>query len=377
MTVRFLDIISFITAFQLSLLAIVIISYQKGIRLSNRILSVFLMSNACLIGNYLVFRLGILSSSKVPFLYFAGHSTYLLLAPLLFIYTNILCYRDFRFKKIYLLHFIPYLLLTIFLTIRFYLRLTGAQGNFEGQISLTTVHDRLLYYGTLHLQIATYMILSFQTLHHYRAALKKLYSSIEQINLSWLLLLIISFVLMWVMDVISCILDFLSGDFERIQSILVFFSLTINFVFATAIVFKGLKYPQIFSGIEETPKYAKSKLTREEGERYLKQVKTYMETQKPYLIASLSLNDLANKLSLSARYLSQVINDSLNQNFFDFINSYRIEEAKRLFSHPAQRRKTVLEILFEVGFNSKSVFNNAFKKHTGFTPTEFKKLHAN
>jgi len=56
------------------------------------------------------------------------------------------------------------------------------------------------------------------------------------------------------------------------------------------------------------------------------------------------------------------------------VNSYRIEEAKKFFSDPVNRKKTVLEILYEVGFNSKSVFNNAFKKHTGITPTQFRKI---
>ena len=93
------------------------------------------------------------------------------------------------------------------------------------------------------------------------------------------------------------------------------------------------------------------------------------------MIPSLSLNDLAGKLLMSPRILSQVINGSMNQNFFDFVNSYRIEEAKRILLDPSSQHKTILEILYEVGFNSKSVFHSAFKKHANTTPTQFRKSH--
>ncbi len=82
---------------------------------------------------------------------------------------------------------------------------------------------------------------------------------------------------------------------------------------------------------------------------------------------------MAGKIGIHPRYLSQIINESLGQNFFDFINHYRIEEAKRMLTQTLDEHITVLEVLYEVGFNSKSAFNTAFKRHTGVTPTEFKK----
>ncbi|MBN1397426.1 MAG: AraC family transcriptional regulator, partial [Bacteroidetes bacterium] len=77
------------------------------------------------------------------------------------------------------------------------------------------------------------------------------------------------------------------------------------------------------------------------------------------------------------RALSEIINNSLNQNFYDFINSYRIKESKLMLEDKENKRKTVLEILYAVGYNSKSSFNVAFKKHTGMTPSQFKKMHKN
>ena len=100
----------------------------------------------------------------------------------------------------------------------------------------------------------------------------------------------------------------------------------------------------------------------------------YMKSQKPYLEPSLNLDKLAEKVSIPPHHLSQILNTCLNHNFFDFINSYRIKESERLLSEQDSYRKTILEILYETGFNSKSVFNTEFKKHTGMTPTQFKNL---
>ena len=81
--------------------------------------------------------------------------------------------------------------------------------------------------------------------------------------------------------------------------------------------------------------------------------------------------DPKNRLAIPARY-----REILQQNFFDFINRYRIEEATRLLTNPEDKKITILEVLYKVGFNSKSSFNTLFKKYTGITPTEFRNKQA-
>ena len=98
-----------------------------------------------------------------------------------------------------------------------------------------------------------------------------------------------------------------------------------------------------------------------------------MESKEPYLNPNLTIFDLADYTSISHRALSELINSTLNKNFYDFINDYRIRKAQQLLTDPASKHLTILGILYEVGFNSKSVFNNAFKKITGMTPSQFKK----
>ena len=102
-----------------------------------------------------------------------------------------------------------------------------------------------------------------------------------------------------------------------------------------------------------------------------------MQQNKPFLDPSLSLETLAKQINLPRNEVSLSINKIIGQHFFDFVNSYRINfAAKMLITNDGQPQKTVLEILYEVGFNSKSSFNSAFKKHLLMTPSQYRKLHS-
>ena len=97
----------------------------------------------------------------------------------------------------------------------------------------------------------------------------------------------------------------------------------------------------------------------------------YMDSNKPYLKSDLKISELADSLTVPAYHLSQLINDEFLVNFYDFINKYRVEEAKKLLIEDPRNYK-ILAIAYEVGFNSKATFNRVFKKFTDLTPSEFK-----
>ncbi|UCH92991.1 MAG: helix-turn-helix domain-containing protein [Candidatus Aminicenantes bacterium] len=124
-------------------------------------------------------------------------------------------------------------------------------------------------------------------------------------------------------------------------------------------------------------KYKTSTLDPEKTERYLKKLFYMTEVEKVYKDEELSLQSLAEKLSIPPRELSQVINERLDMNYSNFINSYRIEEAKNLLFAPGENDHSILDIAYQVGFNSKAVFNRAFKKFTGMTPSQFRKNNIN
>jgi len=89
--------------------------------------------------------------------------------------------------------------------------------------------------------------------------------------------------------------------------------------------------------------------------------------------STLTLQELADELSIASHQLSQVINDRLQKNFFDFINSYRVEEVQVRLLAPEAQNLTILAVALDSGFSSKSSFNTIFKKHTQMTPTEYKR----
>jgi ligand-binding sensor domain-containing protein/AraC-like DNA-binding protein len=120
-------------------------------------------------------------------------------------------------------------------------------------------------------------------------------------------------------------------------------------------------------------KYKSSSLDPERAEEYLKKLIYLMEYEKAYRDEKVSLMSLSKKLSISYHLLSQIINERMNRSFYDLINSYRIEEAKKRIVDPKEEKQSILTIAYDVGFNTKAAFNRVFKKYTKMTPTEYKK----
>lgn len=114
-------------------------------------------------------------------------------------------------------------------------------------------------------------------------------------------------------------------------------------------------------------------LSTNESDNLNAKLEAYMKEQKPFLQLGLSLSELASQIDIKERHLSQFINSHHNSTFQDYINLLRIDEAKKLIEANKDSGKTILEIVYESGFNSKSAFNYAFKKHTQTTPTQYKK----
>ena len=104
-------------------------------------------------------------------------------------------------------------------------------------------------------------------------------------------------------------------------------------------------------------------------------IKESMLKNRPYLNVDISLNQLANQMNISAKVFSKVINEFEQQNFFDFINSYRIKDAEKLIIDPKMKQYTIEAIAIEVGFSNKMSFNRAFKKCLNMTPTEYKSIN--
>jgi AraC-like DNA-binding protein len=121
----------------------------------------------------------------------------------------------------------------------------------------------------------------------------------------------------------------------------------------------------------EAPAEETEDLPIENLEEEVRKLSAYMETKKPYTNPKLTLVELAKGLNLPPYQLSKIINNGFDKNFFDFVNSYRIEEFKKRVEDPQFKNHTLLSIAFDVGFNSKTAFNRSFKKITNQTPSTF------
>jgi len=101
-------------------------------------------------------------------------------------------------------------------------------------------------------------------------------------------------------------------------------------------------------------------------------IRKTMQNEKLYRETELTIQNLADRIEFPSYRVSQAINEGIKKNFYDLVNSYRVEEAKRLLLDSKNKNYTILSIGFEAGFNSKTTFNTVFKKFTGLTPTDFR-----
>ncbi len=137
-----------------------------------------------------------------------------------------------------------------------------------------------------------------------------------------------------------------------------------------------MRFPvQTAGGLRTGLRYQSSQLSADEAGRILSRIDELVRSELLFKQADFSLAELSRRTGINQSYLSQSINSQLNLNFTDYINGFRVSLAKELLQQPAYNKYTVEAVAFEVGFNSKSSYYRAFRKHSGVTPAEFKRQH--
>jgi AraC-like DNA-binding protein len=364
---RLISFLSFLIAFQLLFVGIFLITHKKGNRRNNRILAMLFILLGWNMGDLTLQMNGVVL--KWGFLQHIDDGFILLYGPLFYFYAQGVIFKDFKLSLKNLLHLIPYLLLAILV-----LSLRNLTPSTSEEIFANAVPWQL-YLGLafMYVHLFVYLGLVYKVLWTYRKVIKNTYSQIDQINLNWLSSALNTFGLLIFASLMH---NFVSFTENRIVFIVALILLLIFlFYFVNKVILKALRQPEIFAGItqNETTKYLGSNLTPSQIEEHKKQLLALLKTEKPFLNPQVSITDLSEELSVSTKHLSQVINQSFNKSFFDFINAYRIQEVQHILKDSKDDKLTVLEVMYEAGFNSKSSFNTAFKKETGQTPTEFRK----
>lgn len=350
---------------QALLLALALVTIKRGNRTANRILAAFAVSisvsvTATILSNLHYFQIySHLSRINHPFDFMSG--------PLLFLYIKALTSKKFVFRKKTLLHFVPAAAVAIYLT-PFYLQ----SWEFK-HASLPLANWYYVRSALVITQFSIYLVLIISMLVRFSQRVKHRSTPAERAALFQIRFLVISFLGLWVLGILRYGID-LRYPAYMTQTVWLLPLAVTGILYALA--YLGLRKSEVLIGMDQLPpekKYERSTLTPERAERYLRKLQHAMETEKVYTDGDLTLQKLAAKLSIPVQHLSQVVNEQLNQNILDFINTHRVEEAKRRLLDPARKHLTILAIAEEVGFNSKSSFNAVFKKHANITPSEFRK----
>lgn len=219
-----------------------------------------------------------------------------------------------------------------------------------------------------------YIIFSFLALKKYQKLLPEYYSTLEKINLNWMQYIILSLIILFfiVIGIISFGTKLNAIPISHIFKIVG----AVQAIYISYIVFFSLRQSivinQNISFTNENKE--KTALPDDKLVGLSQNVLAYMADEKPYLNEELSLSVLSASLGLSTNQLSQIINQTLDTNFYKFVNAYRVEEVKCRLKNREYNRYSILGIAYECGFNSKSTFNKIFKEETGMTPSEYKRF---
>lgn len=299
----------------------------------------------------------------------------LIYGPLIFLYITAL--ETGKFKLKYLFHFLPFLLALLYYS-PFYILSTDAKREF--MINLTSKKEEsplsffsdIIQYGKP-FSIALYASFILRYFLAERVKVNKYATDQEKIKKEWVKKLTIFF-LIFTSAFLAYYLLVFAGLLKPAYdyAIAVVMSACIYLI-----AYNGFKQPLIFSynSQKHKPKYEKTLLADNFIERTKQRLLSLIETNKPYLKRDLKIQDLAEMLQISSHQLSQVINKEFGQVFTDFVNTYRIEDAKNKLSDPVYGKDKILKIALESGFNNKTSFNNTFKKITGITPTAYREKY--
>ena len=378
------DLISVITVvgiIQGFFLAFLLFKIRPGKNRANIILALFLIVLSLNIVYDVYFFSGMFY--KVPEFSFVGE-TYpfvFLICPLLYFYVINLTMPSFRFKPVHLLHMLPSFI-SILIVIQQSLTVSADEirrfwisyiNNTSFQLSVLDIFLTIV----VAVQVGTYLVVTLLLLAKHEKRIKELFSSIEHRNLLWLNYIVHFILLIYIFLIISHIYWFWGGSYGWFYTQRVYPVLVTIFIFAFG--YKGLTQPEIFTGVtdaagenSDSPDEKKS-ISGAKISEIMHKLNLLMEERKPYLDPELTLPMLADMLEVPRNYLSQVINEDLKQNFFDFINTYRVKTAREYLEDHEKQNLNILNIAFDAGFNSKTTFNVVFKKCTGLTPSEYKK----
>lgn len=370
----FLYLVSSIGIFLVLFLALFLLIVKTKYRISNFLLAFFLITNAVDACKFLMREFPV---NFINLEAFRWSINYLVPASF-YLYVLSICFSKFRLKQKYLLHTIPFIAFNLYMAYGIYFEDKASKVDFINGLSESPIMQ--FFHILFEVLFQVYFIASFLVIRKSETIYLENYTNPNISILNALYKITILYYVLHFLVLIRWLVTFIFGFGELRQWIVTLDGFA--FFFCTCwYLFVGLNNPEFFRGVNSQLKpiidiVSKSKsspVIDEEKNKQIESLKDFMIKNEPYLDSSLTIQDLAEQVKMPVKDLSALINLYMDKHFFDFINEYRIEKAKKILKDPTQKELTILEILYQVGFNSKSSFSTSFKKYTGKTPTEFRK----
>jgi len=366
MDLIFFYLLTIISFFLTVMLSVFFFINKKGVSIENKILSMLLI----------IFSLQIIYSfvtSSYAYQYFLDwhkpifllRQTSFLIGPLIYFYVNSFLKKRNVLNYSSLFHFLPFVLVLLFLV--FYYSYNSPFIIWQSEIDLF-ITILILAHNFI------YILISLLNLKSTNINFREIYRSIKiSSHNTWLHFLLLGFIIIWIINLNSF------GIYMMIKkpwwcAFTASIYALVAFLFVSTIMFILLLKPDVYYKIT---KYKNNKLKENDKSEYLQKLNSVMESNKPFLDPEISLESLANEISVNSRILSQIINETYNKNFKSYILEFRVKESMRMLEDTKYKKHTVLEILYGVGFNSKSAFNKQFKLYTNLTPQEYRSQFLN
>ena len=363
-----------ISVFVSLLMAFFLYTVKTENKLANRLFAWFFIVSAIDLSGFFVFEYIQDFLNLVIFRW----TICLLAMPLFYLYVLAVCYSDFRLKWKHSLHLLPIIVVNLVFLPRFYLGM-----NKELLNSIDQMPEIYFIQILIEFQYVFYIVSAFLVLKQYKEIYLENYANPSSLTYKYLFQMTIVFLIAHCLVALKNVLRY--SDYRQVFLWLNVVVGTVALFVTCWLVMKALNHPELFRGINSKLKLTKDILpeindsTIEVKEHHnevineqILNLKQYMTEKEPFLDPSLTIQELANQIDIPVRDLSVLINHKMDQHFFDFVNEYRIQKAMTILKDESKSDLTVLEILYEVGFNSKSSFNTSFKKYTNLTPTAYR-----
>ena len=391
-TLDWIHVIALLGAIQGVFLAGILATKRQN-RTANRLLAAAIFAFTLGLATSVYHAAGLLQ--VFPHFFGIGYPVLLLFGPLVYLYALAASDRARRMTRRDLLHFLPFLA-CVAAGLQVYLMSGAGKIAFFEALQRGDVPLFIRIFDPLRLLSGiSYAVVTIVFLLRHRNRVKDSYSNLERVNLQWLLYLGLSAGAIWAMAVVfqllesTGILQFARSDdvIDVAVAILVY-----------SVGYFGLKQPEVFryeasdqvrtttapavhrSAIPDPPssplaepRYERSGLSDPEASALKDGLLAVMEKQRPWENSELTLADLAELVGATPHKVSEVLNSRLGQTFYDFVNGYRVREVQRRIERDKARAPTLLALALEAGFASKSTFNDAFKKHAGQTPSQYRR----